>query len=242
MFHWILVPSVWISLITLISVEIILGIDNILLISFQISHLPDSQKNRVLIFGLGVSMVIRIILLKITTWILKFRNPIFTLFLHNFSLREIIFILGGLFLVWKCFQELHNTISCKFYQSSFLSKKKSFSLKKIVSEIIILDILLSIDSIITAISISQNQWIIFSALIISIILMLLFSKNIGNYINTNIFIKIIILFFLELLGIFLILEGIFIHIPRIYLYSALFFSLVVEFLNFLYRKNHLKYH
>ncbi|MEI4220372.1 MAG: TerC family protein [Candidatus Dasytiphilus stammeri] len=243
MFTWIIVPSTWISLITLMSVEIILGIDNIILISFQISHLSRHQQKTALMFGLGVSMVIRIILLSIASWMLKFTHPIFTLFFHNFSFRELIFLLGGIFLLWKSFKELHNTILLNFNssESGFVSRKTDlFSLGKVVGQIIVLDILFSMDSVLTAVSISTNQTVMFIALIFSAIILFFFSRKIAKFMHDNIFIKILTLAFIGLLGIVLMLEGIFIHIPRGYLYASLCFALLVEGLNFLYRKNHVQ--
>ncbi|WWO96443.1 MAG: TerC family protein [Candidatus Dasytiphilus stammeri] len=241
MFTWILVPSTWISLLTLMSVEVILGMDNILLISLQISHLPSHQQNPALMFGLGVSLVIRIILLSIASWMLKFTNPIFTIFFHNFSFRELIFLLGGIFLLCKSLKELHNTIILNFNTSGlFARKKECFSFGKVVGEIIVLDILFSMDSVLTAVSISTNQTVMFIALIFSAIILFFFSRKIAKFLHYNIFLKILTLAFIGLLGIILMLEGIFIHIPRGYLYASLCFALLVEGLNFLYRKNYVQ--
>lgn len=215
-----------IPLLTLIALELILGIDNIIFISILADKLPKEQRNKLRYWGLGLAVVIRLALLALIAWIIKLDNTLFTICNIDFSGKGIILLLGGIFLLWKSTKEIyHKTELAESNQENEI-KKPSF--RSLLIEIIILDLVFSIDSIITAVGMVSQLWIMYTAVIISIFIMLLASKPISEFIQRHPSFKILALSFLLLIGIALIGEGLHFEIPKAYIYCSMAFSFLVN--------------
>ena len=218
----------WIALATLTFLEIILGIDNIIFISIITNKLPESKQTKTRTLGLAAALIFRIGLLVGITWIIGFTKPIFTLFAHEFSGRDIILGLGGIFLLTKSTSEIHH----KFDKSNVESKiKKHTSIAGVILQIIMLDMIFSFDSILTAIGMTQHLIIMIGAVIIAIGIMMIAAGAISKFINNNPTLQMLALSFLILIGFMLILESVGTHVSKAYIYFAVFFSLFVEILN-----------
>jgi len=219
-------------LLLLIGLELVLGVDNILVISIFVGSLPESQRNKARITGLTMALVARILLLLI---LLELAN-LTTNVILNFSIRDIILLAGGLFLLWKAVIEIHHTIEFIDDQPSHADKghKKFFS---IISQIILLDIVFSIDSVITAIGLTDKVWIIITAVIASFLAILAFAKPIGDFILQRPSLKILALSFLITIGITIFMEGMHKHVPKAYIYLPMGFALFVEMLQLRYERN-----
>lgn len=216
-----------IPLFTLIALEVILGIDNIIFISILADKLPEEQRNKLRIWGLSLAMIIRLALLAVLSWILKLDKVLFTAVDIGFSGKDIILILGGLFLLYKSTKEiLHKTENLTDEATNIRSKTGSF--KKLLSEIIILDVVFSIDSIITAVGMVQELWIMYVAVIVAVIIMLLASKPISTFIQKHPSFKILAICFLMMIGITLIAEGMHFKIPKGYIYFSMAFAFLVD--------------
>jgi len=214
-----------VSLLSLITLEVILGIDNIIFISILADRLPVKQRDKLRYWGLGLAMLIRLLLLAVISWILKLDAVLFTAFEINFSGKSLILISGGLFLLYKSTKEiLHKTEEVD--DSLVNSKKVSF--KKLLSEIIILDIVFSIDSIITAVGMVNDLWIMYIAVIVAVCIMLVASKPISNFIQKHPSFKILALCFLMMIGVSLIAEGFHFTIPKGYIYFSMAFAFLVD--------------
>lgn len=222
--------------ITLTGLEIILGVDNVIFIALIVSRLPQEFRDKVRTLGLSLALIMRIGLLLIASSIMKFTKPIFTIINHIISGRNLLLILGGLFLIVKIISELRSM----FKESKLSNNSKiSYSFSYAIIQIISIDLVLSFDSIITAVGISNNIPIMIGAIAIAMSVMLISSKSIGKFIENNSSIKTLALLFIGLIGIFLILDGLLIHINKNYLYFALFFAILNETLNLILRKkNH----
>lgn len=220
-------PDVIISLITLIVLEVILGIDNIIFISILADKLPEEKRNKLRIWGLSLAMLIRLALLAVVSWILKLDTVLFTAFDIGFSGKGLILISGGLFLLYKSTKEiLHKTESDITDDAKMRSKTGSF--KKLLSEIIILDLVFSIDSIITAVGMVQELWIMYVAVIVAVTIMLFASKPISAFIQKHPSFKILAICFLMMIGITLIAEGLHFKIPKGYIYFSMAFAFLVD--------------
>lgn len=233
MFEWILDPNSWLSLGILCVLEIVLSIDNVIFISIMVSNLPYDKQDKVRYFGLISAMIMRLLLLTIISWLINLTSPVFTFIKHSFSFRDIILLIGSIFLLYKSIKEVF-TIVKGYKKQKYIAKKKSFL--KILMQIIFLDIIFSLDSVITAIGISNQLFIMMFAVIISVIIMILISKKINSFINNYPKIKILSLLFLILVGISLFFESFNLHIPKGYIYFAMFFSVIVETLNLIINK------
>lgn len=230
MFEWITNLNDWLSLGILSVLEIVLSIDNVIFISIIVSNLPAHQQNKVRYFGLISAMLMRLLLLISMSWLTNLKNTIFTFFIFSFSARNIILLIGSIFLLYKSIKEIFKII-IKTKEKQKTIKKISFF--KIIFQIIILDMIFSLDSVITAIGISNQLFIMMSAVIISVIIMIFISTKINKFIDNHPKIKILALSFLILVGISLFLETFNLYIPKGYIYFSMFFSLCVEILNFL---------
>lgn len=225
------------NLFTLTGLEIILGVDNVIFIALLVQHLEGKQRTNARITGLSLALIIRILMLFGATWMMKLTTPLFTLFSFPFSGRSLLLIVGGLFLVVKSMMEIYEL----FHQEA--TKEESNQIKeckyfKIISQIIFIDIILSFDSIITAVGISNDLPIMVIAVFIAMIVMLLASDPIGKYIYANPSIKVLALAFIWFLGIILVLAGINIEINKGYLYFSMLFAGIVEIINIKLRKAH----
>ena len=216
-----------IPLISLISLEVILGIDNVIFISILSDKLPDSQRNKLWYWGLGLAMVMRLILLTLISWILKLDQELFTLFDIHFSGKGLILIAGGLFLIYKSTVEIyHKTELANNSDQPVVPKTSSF--KRLLLEIILLDLVFSIDSIITAIGMAQELWIMYTSVIVAVVIMIFASQPISFFIKKHPSFKILALSFLMMIGISLIAEGFHFAIPKGYIYFSMAFAFIVD--------------
>lgn len=231
MFELFFSPEAWISLFTLTTLEIILGIDNLVFISIVTHRLPQAQQRSARQFGLLLACLTRLLLLATITWMTKFTHPLFTLVDHVFSVRDLILILGGLFLIAKGTSELHLNVTAAGKNKNCLHRHSRFSM--VIIQIMLLDIIFSLDSVITAVGMAQEFIIMALAIIIAIALMIWASGPLSHFINTYPNLKILGLSFLLLIGLVLVADGFGLHVPRAYLYFAIAFSIFVEWLNIL---------
>ena len=236
MFEWFSSPEAWISLLTLTGLEIVLGIDNIIFIAILVGKLPQEQRGSGRIVGLGLAMVTRILLLLSLFWIMKLTKPLFTIAEFSISGRDLVLILGGLFLLVKSTLEIHSSVSGESEEHKN-SKKSHANFLVIVSEIAVLDIVFSLDSVITAVGMAEHIEIMIIAVILAVGVMMIASKGISNFVDNNPTIKILALAFLVLVGMTLVAEGLGFHIPKGYIYFAMAFSLAVESINIYAKKN-----
>ncbi|MBI4005214.1 MAG: TerC family protein [Gammaproteobacteria bacterium] len=227
--EWMLEPESWIALITLTVLEIVLGIDNIVFISIFVEPLPPGLRDRARIFGLALAMLTRIGLLLTLVWIMRLTTPLFTVFGQDISGRDIILIGGGVFLLVKSTLEIHSSLEGGDTQHAVRHAGKLFLM--IIIQIAIIDIIFSLDSVITAVGMAQRVEVMAIAIIIAVIIMMMASGTISEIIYRHPTIKMLALSFLVLIGIALISEGFDKPIPKGYLYFAIAFSVAVEFLN-----------
>lgn len=229
MFDWIFQLDAWILLATLTALEIVLGIDNIIFLAILVAKLPKEKQDLGRVLGLGFALLTRVLLLISLFWVMKLTKPLFEVFGMGISGRDIILIAGGLFLIFKSLQEIKNEVN--HIQEEHSSKNSSNSLIVIVAEIAVLDIVFSLDSVITAVGIAQDIAIMILAVVIAMAVMLFASKPIANFVQAFPSIKILALCFLIMIGIVLLCEGFDLHVDKKYIYTALVFSLAVELLN-----------
>jgi predicted tellurium resistance membrane protein TerC len=234
MFDWFLSSEAWIALATLIVMEIILGIDNIIFITILVDRLPENQRKKARTLGLSLAMGSRLVLLFCIAWVMRLTNPIFTMFNHEISGRDLILILGGLFLLGKSTHEIHNSLEL-MHESDKESRVSGFF--SILIQIAILDIVFSLDSVITAVGLVEHLSIMVIAIVVSVFVMLLAAESIGNFVDRNPTIKMLALSFLMLIGFTLMAEGMEVHVPKGYIYFAMAFSMFVEMLNIKMRTN-----
>ena len=234
MFEWIADPEAWISLVTLAALEIVLGVDNIIFISILVGRLPESQRQSGRIIGLGLAMLTRILLLMSLAWIMKLTAPLFTLFNQEISGRDLILLIGGLFLIIKSFREIKEAINHQEHHNSESKNKVSYF--GVLIQIAVLDIVFSLDSVITAVGMASHLPVMILAIMIAVGVMMFAAKPIGNFVDTHPTLKILALAFLILVGISLIAESLDIHIPKGYIYFAMGFSVVVEMINIRMRR------
>lgn len=217
-----------VPLITLILLEVILGIDNVIFISILADKLPAEQRNKLRYWGLGLAMIMRLILLFFISWILKLDQTLFSFLEINFSGKTLILIAGGLFLIFKATKEIYHQTEVKDEDSPIYTKSKTF--KQLLVEVILLDLVFSVDSIITAVGMVEELWIMYAAVIVTVGIMLIASKPISDFIKEHTSFKILALCFLMIIGVSLIGEGLSFHIPKGYIYFAMFFSFLVDVL------------
>ena len=236
MFEWMTSPEAWISLMTLTGLEIVLGIDNIIFIAILVGKLPPNQRDRGRILGLALAMMTRILLLLSLFWIMKLTKPLFNIVNFEITGRDLVLIIGGLFLIAKSTLEIHSNIMGEHDEVKKDLKKTQANFIFIVTEIAILDIVFSLDSVITAVGMANHIEIMILAVILAVGVMMFASKGISNFVDGNPTIKILALAFLILIGFSLIGEGLGLHVPKGYIYFAMAFSLAVELINIYSRK------
>ena len=215
-----------IPLLSLIALEVILGIDNIIFISILADKLPEAQRDKLRYWGIGLAMIIRLCLLGVISWILKLDTVLFTAYNIDFSGKGLILILGGVFLLYKSTKEIFHTTEVHDGNETVSLKKGNF--KKLLSEIIILDLVFSIDSIITAVGMVQDLWIMYVSVIAAVAIMLFASKPISQFIQRHPSFKLLALCFLMMIGISLIGEGLHFIIPKGYIYFSMAFAFLVD--------------
>lgn len=223
------------NLFTLTGLEIILGIDNVIFIALLVQHLQGKQRTKARTIGLSLALIMRVVMLFGATWIMQLTEPLFTILSFVISGRSLLLIIGGLFLIVKSILELIEMFDEKHKEAVTHNAKETRYLK-IISQIIFIDIILSFDSIITAVGISNNFTIMVIAIVIAMIIMLVASNSIGEFIYANPSIKVIALAFIAFLGIILVLSGVDIEVNKTYLYFAMFFAGIVETINIRLRK------
>jgi hypothetical protein len=215
-----------IPLLSLIALEVILGIDNIIFISILADKLPENQKNKLRFWGIGLAMVMRLCLLALISWILKLDKTLFTITDVDFSGKGLILIFGGLFLIYKSTKEIYHKTEAFDSPGSQLQKKGSFG--KLLGEVIVLDLVFSVDSIITAVGMVQELWVMYTAVIVTVIIMLFASKPISQFISKHPSFKVLALCFLMMIGVSLIAEGFHFEIPKGYIYFSMAFAFLVD--------------
>lgn len=238
MFEWIANPEAWVALFTLTALEIVLGIDNIIFISILVSRLPEQQRQSARLIGLGLAMATRVLLLLSLSWMMKLVDPLFTILEKPISGRDLILILGGLFLIVKSAMELKEAIAGEGHSEEEKSAKKA-NYFLILVQIAILDIVFSLDSVITAVGMADDIPVMVIAIMIAVGVMMIAAAPIGNFVDRNPTIKNLALAFLILIGIALVGEGFNIHIPKSAVYTAMGFSVIVELINIRMRRNQL---
>jgi predicted tellurium resistance membrane protein TerC len=226
--EWIFEPQAWIAFATLLALEIVLGIDNVVFISILAGKLPASRQAKARYVGLGLAMVTRIILLFSISWVIGLTAPLFTVFQQEISGRDIILLVGGLFLIAKSTHEIHQRLEG---EEKHASAAATVTFSSVIIQILLLDIVFSLDSVITAVGMVDDISIMISAVVISVLFMMAFAGPIGRFVERHPTVKMLALSFLLLIGMTLIAEGFDQHIPKGYIYSAMAFSVFVEMLN-----------
>jgi len=226
---WLLSPQSLIALVTLTALEIVLGIDNIVFISILAGRLGAGQREKARVIGLALAMISRILLLLSLTWVMRLVTPLFTLFGRSISGRDLILLAGGLFLLAKSTHEIH--ISLESPEEKPKVRKASATLFSVVFQIMILDIIFSLDSVVTAVGMAREVGVMVLAIVIAVAIMMLAVNGVSRFIERHPTIKMLALSFLLLIGVTLVAEGFAVHIPKGYVYFAMAFSLFVEFLN-----------
>ncbi|WP_115717171.1 TerC family protein [Gallaecimonas mangrovi] len=232
--EWVTDPSAWAALATLTLLEIVLGIDNIIFISVLVGRLPEQQRQKGRLMGLGLAMVTRILLLLCLSWVMGLTNPWFHIGSLAITGRDSILILGGLFLIWKSTHEIHNSLEG---EDENPSAPRSAAFVATLVQIAIIDIVFSLDSVITAVGLAKHLEVMIIAIVLSVAVMMIAAKAIGDFVDRHPTIKMLALSFLILVGFTLTVEGFGMEIPKGYVYFAMAFSLAVETLNIRARKH-----
>jgi predicted tellurium resistance membrane protein TerC len=217
-----------IPLLSLIALEVILGVDNIIFISILADKLPEADRNKLRYWGLGLAMIMRLCLLGVISWILKLDKTLFVLFENEFTGKGLILLFGGLFLIYKSVKEIYHKTEAVKNEGPVKHTKASF--RKLLSEVIILDLVFSVDSIITAVGMVQDLYIMYTAVIVTVIIMLIASKPISDFIAKHPSFKVLALSFLLMIGVSLIAEGFHFEIPKGYIYFSMAFAFLVDIL------------
>lgn len=229
-------PAAWVALTTLIVMEVVLGIDNLIFISILTNKLPEQDRPRARRIGIAGALILRLALLATVAFIIQLTEPIFTVFDQGFSWRDLILIAGGLFLVWKATREIHHNVDPEPEMSRFGSAKAALGFAGAVGQILVLDLVFSIDSIITAVGMTPHLPIMVVAVVVAVAVMLLAADPLADFIHANPTVVMLALGFLLMIGTALIAEGFGVEVPKGYIYAAMAFSALVEGLNMLSRR------
>ena len=235
-FDWTSDPTAWVALATLVILEIVLGIDNLIFISILTNKLPLEQQARARRLGIGAALLMRLALLATISFIVQLTAPVFTAFDHPFSWRDLILIAGGLFLVWKATKEIHHTVDPVDHKEDIVGHAMTMTTGAAIFQILLLDLVFSIDSIITAVGMTDHIAIMYIAVISAVTVMLLAAEPLSRFIAKNPTIVMLALGFLLMIGMTLIADGFGFHVPKGYIYAAMGFSALVEALNMLARR------
>jgi predicted tellurium resistance membrane protein TerC len=228
-------PAAWAALLTLIALEVVLGIDNLIFISILTNKLPEAERERARRIGISLALIMRLALLSTIAIIVQLTEPLFTAFGHGFSWRDLILIAGGLFLVWKATKEIHHNVDPDPTDDVFDTRVKGMAFSAAIGQIILLDLVFSIDSIITAVGMTDHIPIMVVAVVVTVLIMLMAATPLANFIQKNPTIVMLALSFLLMIGMALIADGFGFHVPKGYIYAAMGFSAMVEGLNMLAR-------
>lgn len=232
--HWVTDVQVWLALLTLTGMEIVLGIDNIIFISILTGKLPAARQKRARVVGLGLAMITRIALLLSITWIMRLTRPLFGLLGHEFSGRDLILLVGGLFLLAKSVHEIHEKIEGP--PEHLPRGRGANSFTGVIVQIALLDIVFSIDSVVTAVGMTNRVGVMIAAIVIAVVIMMFASGGISRFVDRHPTVKILALSFLLLIGVTLVADSLGQHIAKGYIYFAMAFSFFVEMLNLRVRK------
>ena len=235
-FSWLSDPTALVALATLIVMEVVLGIDNLIFISILTNKLPEHQRSKARRIGIGLALILRLGLLGTIAIIVTLTEPIFTTFGHPFSWRDLILIGGGLFLVWKATKEIHHNVDPSPSDDVFDTAKATMTFGAAITQILLLDLVFSLDSIITAVGMTDHVAIMVIAVVVAVTAMLLAANPLAQFINNNPTVVMLALGFLIMIGMTLIAEGFGAHVPKGYIYAAMAFSALVEGLNMLSRR------
>jgi predicted tellurium resistance membrane protein TerC len=227
-------PAVWLAFLTLSLLEIVLGIDNIIFISILVGRLPPEQRQKARVLGLGLAMFMRIALLLSIAWVMTLQRPLFDVLGKGFSGRDLILIGGGLFLIAKSVFEIHDSLEGEAHEAGFAAAASSFG--GVIAQIAIIDIVFSLDSVITAVGMTDEVPVMVAAIVAAVLVMMLMAKPISDFVDRHPTIKMLALSFLVLIGTALVADGLGFHIPKGYIYFAMAFSILVEILNLRVRK------
>jgi predicted tellurium resistance membrane protein TerC len=227
---WIIDPEIWASLLTLTALEIVLGIDNLVFIAILAGRLPTEQQERARQIGLALALISRLALLASIAWIIGLTQPLFDLFAHPVSWRDIVLVAGGLFLLYKGTREIHHALEGDGLEGRE-PKNARTSFLGVVTQIMLLDVVFSLDSVITAIGMANTLWVMATAIIIAVAIMLAASRPLAEFVQRHPTVKMLALSFLMLIGMTLIADGAGLHVPKGYIYAAIGFSIGVEALN-----------
>src|SRR5262245_22991283 len=222
-----------VALLTLTAMEIVLGIDNIVFIAILAGKLPPEERNRARRLGLVGAMVIRILLLLSITWIMQLTKPLFGILGHQFTGRDLVLLIGGLFLIAKATHEIHGKLEAPSEKERLA---KTASMKSVIVQIMLMDIIFSLDSVITAVGMAEAVWVMIVAVILAVGVMMVFARAISEFVDRHPTVKMLALSFLLLIGVMLAAEGFGTHVNKGYIYAAMAFSLFVELLNMRFRK------
>jgi predicted tellurium resistance membrane protein TerC len=225
---WLTDPQVWASLVTLTALEIVLGIDNLVFIAIVAGRLPAERQNAARQVGLSLALITRLALLASISWIIGLTRPVFAIFSQPVSWRDIVLIAGGLFLLYKGTNEIHQRLEGETHEKA-RSARTSFT--GVIVQIMVLDIVFSLDSVITAVGMANTLWVMATAIIIAVVIMLVASRPLAEFVERHPTVKMLALSFLLLIGMTLIADGAGFHVPKGYIYAAIGFSVAVEALN-----------
>ena len=223
-------PDVWISLLTLSVLEIVLGLDNIIFISILVGKLPPEHRDRARRIGLMGAFLMRIALLSALSWVMQLKEPLFTVLGNEITGKELVLLLGGLFLLYKATKEIHERVDGPLDEEE-IARATASSVAGVVFQILVLDLVFSIDSVITAVGMANELWIMIAANVIALGVMLVAAKGIAGFVERHPTVKILALSFLLMIGLLLVAEGFEIHVPKGYVYFAMAYSVAVEMIN-----------
>jgi predicted tellurium resistance membrane protein TerC len=235
-------PTAWVALVTLVVMEIVLGIDNLVFISILTNKLPVDQREKARRIGIGLALVLRLALLATIAWIIRLTAPVFAVFGNEFSWKDLILIAGGLFLVWKATTEIHHNVDPDPHGDMFTAEAVRLGFTAAIGQILVLDLVFSIDSIITAVGMTPHIEIMVVAVVAAVTAMLLAAGPLSRFIEANPTIVMLALGFLMMIGMTLIAEGFGVHVPKGYVYAAMAFSALVEGLNMMARRARARRH
>lgn len=226
-------PNMWVALLTLTVLEIVLGIDNIVFISILSGKLPQEKQKKARQTGLALALITRVLLLLSLSWVMSLTSPLFKILSQEISGRDLILLIGGLFLIYKATSEIHEKLEGENHDTE-IKGKATFS--SVILQILILDVVFSLDSVITAVGMANHIEVMIAAVIIAVIIMLFAAESISKFVNQHPTVKMLALAFLVLIGVSLLAEGLDQHIPKGYIYFAMAFSVLVEMLNLRLKK------
>ncbi|GAB6387863.1 TerC family protein [Stutzerimonas marianensis] len=233
-------PTTWVALATLIAMEVVLGIDNLIFISILTNKLPEQHRERARRIGIGLALIMRLGLLGTVAWIVQLTEPVIELFGQAFSWKDMILIAGGLFLLWKATKEIHHSMDPTpggdMFEGKAVGTTVTMSFGSAIAQIVLLDLVFSVDSIITAVGMTDHVAIMVIAVIVAVTVMLVAANPLANFINENPTVVMLALGFLLMIGMTLIAEGFGAHVPKGYVYAAMAFSAAIEALNMLARR------